>query len=176
MDRNKRIDIVRGGAILLVVLEHALGRSDDFFSKVILSFHMPLFFILSGYLAHDKATGESLRSLIGRKIKRFLVPQITLVFLSFTYNVVFGRFLFQTTSEINIFFLFYRYWFLLVMAQVVIAWELLIRICNKHLLEAKSIIFLISRTQTENFLRLRYGKMWHLNEDYPYSYKRHGEK
>lgn len=35
---------------------------------------------------------------------------------------------------------------------------------------------LISRTQTENFLRLRYGKMWHLNEDYPYSYKRHGEK
>ena len=34
---------------------------------------------------------------------------------------------------------------------------------------------LISRTQTENFLRLRYGKMWHLNEDYPYSYKRHGE-
>ena len=34
---------------------------------------------------------------------------------------------------------------------------------------------LISRTQTENYIRLRCGKMWHLNEDYPYSYKRHGE-
>ena len=37
------------------------------------------------------------------------------------------------------------------------------------------IDLLISRTQTENFIRLRCGKMWHLNEDYPYSYKRHGE-
>lgn len=37
------------------------------------------------------------------------------------------------------------------------------------------ILLLISRTQTENFLRLRYGKMWYLNEDYPYSYKRHGK-
>ena len=34
---------------------------------------------------------------------------------------------------------------------------------------------LISRTQTENFIRLRCGKMWYLNEDYPYSYKRHGK-
>lgn len=32
----------------------------------------------------------------------------------------------------------------------------------------------ISRTQTENSLRVRCGKMWHLNEDYPYSDKRHG--
>ena len=30
---------------------------------------------------------------------------------------------------------------------------------------------MISRTQTENFIRLRCGKMWHLNEHYPYYYK-----
>lgn len=34
---------------------------------------------------------------------------------------------------------------------------------------------LISRTQTENFLRLRYGKTKPQYEDYPYSYKRHGK-
>lgn len=41
---------------------------------------------------------------------------------------------------------------------------------------AAEYLLMISRTQTENYIRLRYGKMWHLNEDYPYSYKRHGEK
>lgn len=34
---------------------------------------------------------------------------------------------------------------------------------------------MISRTQTENLIRLRCGKMWYLNEDYPYSYKTHDE-
>ena len=38
MERNKQVDIIRGVAILLVVLEHALGTSDNFFAKIILSF------------------------------------------------------------------------------------------------------------------------------------------
>ena len=58
MERNKQVDIIRGVAILLVVLEHALGTSDNFFANIILSFHMPVFFILSGYLAHEKITGN----------------------------------------------------------------------------------------------------------------------
>lgn len=58
MERNKQVDIIRGGAILLVVLEHALGTSDNFLAKIILSFHMPVFFILSGYLAHEKIIGD----------------------------------------------------------------------------------------------------------------------
>lgn len=40
--------------------------------------------------------------------------------------------------------------------------------------ELKKLDTVISRTQTENSLRVRCGKMWHLNEDYPYSDKRHG--
>ena len=40
MERNKQVDIIRGVAILLVVLEHALGTSDNFFAKIILSFHI----------------------------------------------------------------------------------------------------------------------------------------
>ena len=41
-----------------MVLEHVLGTSDNFFAKIILSFHMPVFFILFGYLAHEKITGN----------------------------------------------------------------------------------------------------------------------
>ena len=34
MERNKQVDIIRGVAILLVVLEHALGTSDNFLQKL----------------------------------------------------------------------------------------------------------------------------------------------
>lgn len=54
--RIKEIDAIRGLAILLVVLEHALGSSSNMFARVILSFHMSAFFMISGYLC--KSGGE----------------------------------------------------------------------------------------------------------------------
>lgn len=141
MERNKQVDIIRGGAILLVVLEHALGTSDNFLAKIILSFHMPVFFILSGYLAHEKITGD-FGTVIKKKVKRLLIPQITLAMLSLLYNFFIGKLVLHTATaeELNIFYCFFRWWFLLVMAQVVIAWEVLIRICKNHLIEAEGIL------------------------------------
>lgn len=141
MERNKQVDIIRGGAILLVVLEHALGTSDNFLAKIILSFHMPVFFILSGYLAHEKITGD-FGTVIKKKVKRLLIPQITLAILSLLYNFFIGKLVLHTATaeELNIFYCFFRWWFLLVMAQVVIAWEVLIRICKNHLIEAEGIL------------------------------------
>lgn len=141
MERNKQVDIIRGGAILLVVLEHALGTSDNFLAKIILSFHMPVFFILSGYLAHEKITGD-FGTVIKKKAKRLLIPQITLAILSLLYNFFIGKLVLHTATaeELNIFYCFFRWWFLLVMAQVVIAWEVLIRICKNHLIEAEGIL------------------------------------
>lgn len=141
MERNKQVDIIRGGAILLVVLEHALGTSDNFLAKIILSFHMPVFFILSGYLAHEKIIGD-FGTVIKKKVKRLLIPQITLAILSLLYNFFIGKLVLHTATaeELNIFYCFFRWWFLLVMAQVVIAWEVLIRICKNHLIEAEGIL------------------------------------
>lgn len=141
MERNKQVDIIRGVAILLVVLEHALGTSDNFFAKIILSFHMPVFFILSGYLAHEKITGN-FGAVIKKKIKRLLIPQLTLAILSLLYNFFIGKLVLHTATaeELSIFYCFFRWWFLLVMAQVVIAWEVLTRICKNYLIEAESII------------------------------------
>lgn len=44
--RDRSIDILKGILILLVVLGHSRVK----FSHVIFWFHMPLFFIVSGYL------------------------------------------------------------------------------------------------------------------------------
>ena len=141
MERNKQVDIIRGVAILLVVLEHALGTSDNFFAKIILSFHMPVFFILSGYLAHEKITGN-FGAVIKKKIKRLLIPQLTLAILSLLYNFFIGKLVLHTATaeELSIFYCFFRWWFLLVMAQVVIAWEVLTRICKNYLIEAEGIL------------------------------------
>ena len=46
--RIKWIDSMRGIAMLFVVLGHCAGRLDDPVNRAILSFHMPLFFVISG--------------------------------------------------------------------------------------------------------------------------------
>lgn len=57
--RNEQIDVARGIAILLVILGHSFYSIEDPLNKIILSFHMPLFFFLSGIVAkiRDKETG-----------------------------------------------------------------------------------------------------------------------
>ena len=84
-----------------MVLEHALGTSDNFFAKIILSFHMPVFFILSGYLAHEKITGD-FGTVIKKKVKRLLIPQITLAMLSLLYNFFIGKLVLHTAGPLYI--------------------------------------------------------------------------
>ena len=54
--RNQGVDLIKGGAIILVVLGHAIQAHVDRFDnnllfRLIYSFHMPLFMILSGWFA-----------------------------------------------------------------------------------------------------------------------------
>ncbi|MFL2030447.1 acyltransferase family protein [Loigolactobacillus zhaoyuanensis] len=49
------IDISRGIAIIAVIIGHSLGSYfPDYFASIIFAFHMPIFFILSGYLYREK--------------------------------------------------------------------------------------------------------------------------
>lgn len=62
MQRIRFFDIAKGIAILAVVLGHSAIEANDFMpshtAQIILSlcfsFHMPLFFILSGYFMHPE--------------------------------------------------------------------------------------------------------------------------
>lgn len=74
---NKRIeyiDTARGIAILLVVLGHCLPSTTGVTNRVILCFHMPLFFFLSGMFAKNCTLPE----FFGRvrlKARKLLIPQ-----------------------------------------------------------------------------------------------------
>lgn len=71
--RNKTIDIAKGLGILLVVLGHSwmvLDEKGEMF-RVIFSFHMPLFFFLSGVFFKET---ESLPTLLWSKADSLLKP------------------------------------------------------------------------------------------------------
>lgn len=75
--RNTVLDAIKGVAILLVVLGHALQshlyKPDDSVSyRIIYSFHMPLFMLLSGWTAKPETAGRVSKTLI-----RLLPPTLS---------------------------------------------------------------------------------------------------
>ena len=56
--RDNRIDIARGIGMLLVIFGH-LSERTQILRILAYSFHMPLFFIISGYLLNTKKTGDN---------------------------------------------------------------------------------------------------------------------
>lgn len=94
VSRRSDIDTIRGFGIILVVLGHTHGLPEPLF-RLIYSFHMPLFFILSGYLFNcEKAHVDPVGTLFN-KFKRLIVPAwfwITICGLPYTLLLLFGNY------------------------------------------------------------------------------------
>ncbi len=73
--RISYIDVFRGLLMLLVVLGHAIGSSDDYVNKIILSFHMPAFFFLSGICFHSRS--NNVLETLKKKSKSLVYPYFT---------------------------------------------------------------------------------------------------
>jgi fucose 4-O-acetylase-like acetyltransferase len=76
MQRDLKIDSLKGFAILLVVLGHAIQTSTDnfdnnIFFRIIYSFHMPLFMFLSGFIAYGRPINLS------KKFTSLVIPFVT---------------------------------------------------------------------------------------------------
>lgn len=81
-EREKWVDIAKFLGVILVFLGHLLYYAD--FSRLnqfIYSFHIPMFFVLSGYLVKRKET-ESFCGFIKKKFLRLIVPTIIYVLLT----------------------------------------------------------------------------------------------
>ena len=65
--RNPSLDILKAIAILLVIVGH---NSTGVLNNYIYSFHMPLFFILAGYLWKERPVWQS----ITHDFKRIMIP------------------------------------------------------------------------------------------------------
>ena len=78
MNRNKYIDFLKGILIILVVLGHSFQNSksyEDLIIRVIYSFHMPAFMLISGYLFH-RSYEKNKGIMIKKQIKHIGIPII----------------------------------------------------------------------------------------------------
>ena len=90
--RIKWIDILKGIGIILVVVGHANwlftnATPSTFIQKYIYSFHMPLFFFLSGYLFINKKYSNYKKILI-LKFKTLLIPYFFFSIIPVLYNIM----------------------------------------------------------------------------------------
>lgn len=154
--RIEYLDSIRGFAILLVVMGHAIAwnysdwhevclfsqtQSKEYMVggvvwQLIYSFHMELFFMVSGYLSGMYAiTRDNIISRIRKKTIRMLIPYLTTGFLIYFVRGNWG------------------FWFLLTLYEMSIVWMFLNVVLRK--LNPSSVLWkdVIIMTLTYGFLR-----------------------
>jgi fucose 4-O-acetylase-like acetyltransferase len=82
------IDMAKGIGILLVVFGHS-GFPSPAVNQWISSFHMPLFFLLSGILlSHTNAHEKPLKDTIKKKARTILVPYLFFSIFSILFSAI----------------------------------------------------------------------------------------
>lgn len=82
--RNPYIDLMRGIGIILMVAGHV--DFGEGFDRFIHAFHMPLFFLVAGYLSKDKQTMD-LVTVVKKNAKSLLIPYFAFGIMNATLHV-----------------------------------------------------------------------------------------
>lgn len=151
-NRNPTIDILRGIAMLMVVLGHTMtgctiNAENSFLFNVIWTLQMPLFILISGYVAKYSrpiTSGKAWGKFVCKKTFAYLMPWAVWTF------VVRGL-LFKQTLYMNVKYILFHmdsgYWFLFTLWTIVmiygIAQFLSERICAGRNKFAKLLVFTI---------------------------------
>lgn len=85
--RNENLDLLRGTGILLMIIGHSQLPHE--IQRFIFSFHMPLFFLISGYLYKDK----KLKDLLTKNSKKILFPYLITGLIIWGLKAVNGNYL-----------------------------------------------------------------------------------
>ena len=94
-DRQTWIDAVKGFGILLVILGHTFNV-NSLICKFIYSFHMPMFFIVAGYLFNNKKYGDmKITKYIKIKAKSYLFPYFIYSFINLVLQIFWNLFFYK---------------------------------------------------------------------------------
>lgn len=102
--RIEWLDVLRGIAMYLVVIGHASeGSTPDTYRFYIYSFHMPLFFMISGasYYLQTRARSYSFYDMAKNKARTLLLPYFTLNFIAFWIWILNFKILSHSDSTIR---------------------------------------------------------------------------
>lgn len=118
--RIKYIDALRGFTMILVVIQHILVFTfgiqpyDTVFSNIFVTFRMPMFFFISGYIAYKASTVWNRQLYVSNIKKKAMVQLIPTVFF-------FSLFCFSNYQNPVCFFIEYglsEYWFTFVLFEM----------------------------------------------------------
>lgn len=170
--RDRQIDVLRTWGIILVIA----GHSGSPFSTYIYTFHMPLFFFISGYL-HFHRKEKPWGTFIRDKVKSLLIPYV--VFWAVNNLIYYPVFRFLTTHTLpsfgwnNVLGLIlgghwladyssdFQLWFLQLLFIASIVFEFIVRYCRKPLMV---IVFFLVAWVTLPFQSMFPGRpVFHIN-------------
>ncbi len=130
-ERIPFLDVAKGIGILLVILHHCIARSgtaDAAMNRIavyILSFHMPLFFFISGYLYHRK---DTVTYMAGR-VLGLLVPVMAFQAINAGISILLA--VFKRSNPLGI--LFSGFWFIFAVLYASCAYHLVDRFLEEKL-------------------------------------------
>lgn len=88
--RLNYLDMAKGIGIILVVAEHS-GLCGDGLLAWLSSFHMPLFFVISGMLlSHRQEEARPLAHSACRKVRSILLPYFTFSLIYLLIELIYG--------------------------------------------------------------------------------------
>ena len=107
IDKQTRIDyidVAKGIGVLLVILGHIINMSSVLYASIY-SFHMPLFFVLSGLFAN--VNKYCFKDYLFRKTKQLLIPYIICFFVGLFVSLIIPDW--HNFNVVEIFFSFFRF-------------------------------------------------------------------
>lgn len=167
--RNLTLDFAKGLAILLMVFDHIIGRG-----KIITSFHMPLFFLISGYLLKEESWIDTLK----KKSKGLLLPYIRFSLLVLVVGFIKARLYLHATWQATGNYLLQKVldtcmardiwllWFLLALFESILIYTGIRQIFSNRIWRSVAVIlvflggyFLSQKYGSDNFYYLDQGMM-----------------
>lgn len=79
--RNTYFDVLKGIAIIIVVYGHCLQTfypnwTDSIMGRTIVTFHMPLFMLISGYFFYPSVLRADLQSFMKKRFMHLYLPSL----------------------------------------------------------------------------------------------------
>lgn len=164
--RQKWVDIARGIGIILVVYGHVLrgiesarlpvdSRFFQISDRLLYSFHMPLFFVLSGYFFEASIYKNGICSFITNKIRTLLYPYFLWSFLQTGIELLLARYTNGSIGIDEFLRIFYnpraQFWFLIALFNVSLLTALLYYVAPRRYLIIVGVIWMIFKLTSSNW-------------------------
>lgn len=170
VNKNKiqlyEFNYLRAIGIFLVVLGHSFPYIDDapytfykYIHSLIYSFHMPLFFAISGFFAYKILSINTLKEygkFILSKFKKLMIPYLTISFITIPIKLILNRFSERSISDSNILVDIFLYpwknpiiffWFIYVLFLIFLIAPLVVKL-NKYVVI--TLFFILSILPIKN--------------------------